>query len=505
MAMKRRHLLLGAAGACAAGLRGMGSVPQTLPGAAWMPTPFDETTVPAMARALADKPHRTRDDPLPKVFASLDYDGYRRLRYDPGHALWRGTDAGFQVQPHHRGFLFRDRVELFEVAEGTATRLRYQPQDFLRDGVPLLGGGEDVGFAGLKVLYPLNRPDHYDEVCSFLGASYFRAVGRGQVYGLSARGLAIGTAAAGGEEFPAFTALWVERPAPGAAQVRVHALLESDSLTGAFRFDIVPGDATVMEVSATLFPRRDVAVLGLAPATSMFQFAPHDRDGVSDWRDAVHDSDGMLMVSGSGEQIWRPLANPAELQVSGFQDSAPRGFGLMQRARRFSDYQDLEAAYHRRPGLWVEPLEDWGPGEVRLVEIPTRSEIHDNIVAAWHPRGGLRRAVATSLRYRLRWLADGAGDPRLLRIASTRAGRSGRGWRFVLDTTAQDAGPLPEADVQASAGEIANVVVQPNPETGGVRAAFELDPKGARVCELRLRLMRGGTPASETWAYRWTP
>jgi glucans biosynthesis protein len=504
MARMQRRMLLGAVGACAAGLGGMGSVTQGMPDAPWQPTPFDDGTVVAMARAVAEKPHRRRADALPKTFSALDYDGYRRLRFDPGRALWKGTEVGFQLQPHHRGFLFQDRVELFEVADGTATRLRYRAPEFLKDGVPLPDSGDDPGFAGLKLLAPLNRPDHFDEVCSFLGASYFRALGRGHVYGLSARGLAIGTAAAGGEEFPAFTALWVERPAPGAGMVRLHALLESESLTGAFRFEIAPGEATTMDVAATLFPRRDVAVLGVAPGTSMFQFAPYDRDGVSDWRRAVHDSDGLLMVTGKGEQIWRPLTNPTTLQVSGFQDSGPRGFGLMQRARRLDDFQDLEAAYHRRPGLWVEPLEDWGPGEVRLVEIPTRSEIHDNIVVAWHPRGGLRGGVPTTLRYRLRWLGDGAGDPRLLRIASTRAGGSARGWRFVLDTNAEPQGPLPDAEVQASAGEIANVVVQANAETGGVRVAFELDPKGAALSEVQMRLVRGGKPASETWAYRWT-
>ena len=504
MARMPRRTLLAVAGACAAGLGGMDSAPQGVPDAPWQPTPFDEHTVAAMARAVAEKPHRRRADALPKAFASLDYDGYRRLRFDPGRALWKDADLGFQMQPHHRGFLFQDRVELFEVADGMATRLRYRAPDFLKDGVPLPDTGDDPGFAGLKLLCPLNRPDHFDEVCSFLGASYFRALGRGHVYGLSARGLAIGTAAAGGEEFPAFTALWVERPVPGAGRVTMHALLESESLTGAFRFEIVPGEATVMDVSATLFPRRDVAVVGVAPGTSMFQFAPYDRDGIGDWRPAVHDSDGLLMVTGTGEQIWRPLANPAELQVSGFQDSGPRGFGLMQRARQFTDFQDLEAAYHRRPSLWVEPLEDWGPGEVRLVEIPTRSEIHDNIVVAWHPRGGLRGGVVTRLRYRLRWLGEGAGDPRLLRIASTRAGRSGRGWRFVLDTGAEPPAPLPEADVTASTGEVANVVVQANGETGGVRVAFELDPKGAALSELRMRLMRGGKAVSETWAYRWT-
>jgi len=469
-------------------------------------------TVPLLARALAERPHRPRADPLPQALARLTYDGYRRLQFDPAHALWRDLDLPFQLQPHHRGFLFHERVDVFEVADGHATRLRYRPEAFTYDGRPLDDPQDGLGFAGFRLLHPINRPDHFDEVCSFLGASYFRALGRGHVYGLSARGLSIGTADPAGEEFPTFTAFWVERPKPGDRHVWVHALLESPSLTGAWHFRIVPGDATVMDVVATVFPRRDVRRVGVAPSTSMFFFAPHNRDGISDYRTAVHDSDGLLMRSGAGEQIWRPLSNPQALQISGFQDENPHGFGLMQRMRAFADYNDLEAAYHRRPSLWVEPMESWAAGEVTLIEIPTRSEIHDNIVAAWTPRDGLRAGAPVTLRYRLHWLGQALGDGRLLRFASTRQGLvdqpprdQGRLRRFVLDTTPGEASTaaLPDAEVTASAGAVENVVVQQNPETGGLRLAFELRPGTAKLVELRARLLRGGTPVSETWIYRW--
>jgi glucans biosynthesis protein len=487
---------------------------QTAPDAAFLPTPFSEMTVPSLARALAGEAHRPRTDPLPPFLARLTYDGYRRLKFDPAQALWRDAGLPFHMQPHHRGFLFHERVDLFEVADGEATRLRYRPEAFTFDGRRLEEPQEGLGFAGFRLLHPLNRPDHFDEICSFLGASYFRAVGRGHVYGLSARGLSIGTADPGGEEFPAFTAFWVERPKPGDRHVVVHALLESQSLTGAWHFRIVPGEATVMDVVATIFPRRDVARVGIAPSTSMFFFAPYNRDGISDYRTAVHDSDGLLMRTGGGEQLWRPLSNPQSLQLSGFQDENPQGFGLMQRTRGFNEFNDLEAAYHRRPSLWVEPLDGWGAGEVMLVEIPTRSEIHDNIVAAWSPRGGLLAGKPLTLRYRLHWLSQALGDGRLLRFSATRQGlaeqgprEAGRLRRFVLDTTpgeASAAAAPPDAEVIASAGAVENVVVQPNPETGGLRLAFELRPGTARLVELRARLLRGGTPVSETWIYRWT-
>ena len=469
---------------------------------------FEAGTVAAIARERASRPHRPLRATLPRSLANLDYDAYRGIRFRTDRALWAEAGLGFRLQPHHLGFLFKDRVDLFEVADGLASPLRYDPSDFTFDGPAPPADVGDIGFAGFRLTYPLNRPDHHDELCSFLGASYFRALGRGHVYGVSARGLAIRTAHPQGEEFPAFTAFWIERPAAGARSVTVHALLESRSLTGAYRFGIAPGEATVMEVEATLFPRTDVDGIGVAPGTSMFLFNAGHRGRVSDFRPAVHDSDGLLMRTGRGERIWRALANPARLQVSGFQDAAPRGFGLMQRSRRFADFQDLEAHYHRRPGLWVEPLEDWGAGEVQLVEIPTPSEIHDNIVAAWVPREGLKAGQARRLRYRLHWTSDAPSTGGILHFAATRSGAAGRGnaIRFVLDTTGVQGrlDALPQPVVTTSNGAIANAVVQPNPETGGLRLSFELEPPGGRPAELHAVLVNAGLPVSESWTFRWT-
>lgn len=475
--------------------------------------PFDSTTVRDLAEQLAAAPHRAPDRTLPRAFEALDYDGYRKVRFDETHALWADTALPFRLIPNHRGFLFRDRVSLFEVADGEARALRYDPAQFRFDGVDAPAADQDLGFAGFRLTFPLNRHDHFDEVCAFLGASYFRAIGQGHVYGLSARALAIATAEPRGEEFPALTAFWIERPQGGARAITIHALLESPSVTGAYRFVVTPGAATTMDVSATLFPRRPLAHVGIAPGTSMFYFGPHDREGISDFRPAVHDSDGLLMVTGQGERIWRPLSNPRDLQISGFQDESPRGFGLLQRPRQFDAYQDLEAAYHRRPHLWVEPLDAWGRGEIHLVEIPTQGEIHDNIVVAWRPRDPLPAGVAVPLRYRLSWTSGEAEDPGLARFAQTRVGQgSGQGqqpgtWLFVLDTQrvpAQAGEALPEVELTTSAGELAPAVVQVNDATGGFRISFALRPGNARLAELRLRLKREATPVSETWSFRWT-
>jgi glucans biosynthesis protein len=503
--MNRRRLLVGVGA-----LIGAGAVIGTARGPgveAAEPVAFAPGMVAEKARALAAERPRPRDAALPRRFADLDYDGYRRVRFEAAQALWTDDRLPFRVQMHHRGFLFREKVELHEVVGGVARRLRYAPGQFRFEGVQPPAETEDLGFAGFRLLSPLNRPDHFDELCSFLGASYFRALGRGQVYGLSARGLAIGTASPEGEEFPAFTEFWIERPAPQARSMRVHALLESESLTGAYAFDIAPGTATVMEVRCTLFPRRAVPRLGIAPCTSMFFFSPQSPGSPDDFRPAVHDSDGLLMRTGRGEELWRPLANPRSLQISGFQDEAPQGFGLVQRARAFADYQDLEAMYHRRPDLWVEPLHAWGAGEVNLVEIPTRSEIHDNISVAWMPRGGLAAGQDAGFHYRLHWRSH-AWDGPLARFASTRIGAAhGRQRRlFVLDSSPirPIEGPALAPLVEASAGELRDVVLQPNTETGGWRLAFVLEPGRASTVELRASIRRGETQVTEAWVFRWT-
>jgi glucans biosynthesis protein len=468
--------------------------------------PFEDGTVRALARALARQPYQPPDANLPRPFARLGYDEYRSLRFDPQRALWRDADRRFQAQLFHRGFLYAQRVELHEVTDGVSRPIAYDPAHFsLGDRPPPAG---DFGHAGFRLHFPLNRPDLLDEICTFLGASYFRAVGKGLGYGLSARGLAIKTADPAGEEFPVFRAFWLERPNPGANSIVVHALLDSISAAASFRFTIRPGDATVFDVQATVFPRVELASVGIAPLTSMYWFAPNDRNGIDDYRAAVHDSDGLMIATSRGEQLWRPLHNPRDLQVSVFTEANPRGFGLMQRRRDFDSYGDLEARYERRPSLWVEPIADWGEGSIQLVEIPTDREIHDNIVAFWRPAKPLRAGEEYDFVYRLHWLPVHEGNAGLAKFVSTRTGRASERTRlFVLDAIGGRQlphGTIPSLNISTSHGEIRHPVVQPHGETGGWRAHFEIAPGAARMMELRALLMAGDQPLSETWLYRWT-
>jgi glucans biosynthesis protein len=466
--------------------------------------PAIEATVRDRARQLAARPYAAPSRALPPELDALNYDAYRDLRYRPDRAVWAGLGLPFQLQMFHRGGFYRERVDLFEVVGGRTQPIAYSPELFTYGRVRPPAADPALGFAGFRIHAPINTPGRYDEVAVFLGASYFRAVARGEVYGLSARALALGAGDAG-EEFPAFRSFYIERPVAGARALVVHAVLDSPSVAGAYRFEITPGAATRFDVAASLFPRRSLERAGIAPLTSMFLFGPEQPRRFDDFRPEVHDSDGLLVDNGRGERLWRPLANPRQEQVSAFLDQRPRGFGLMQRRRDFAAYQDLEANYHRRPSAWVEPLAGFERGDVRLVELAAGDETQDNIVAFWRPDRPLAAQREHRFGYRLTWGDAPAPPARPAQATLWRSGlNGGRRRLFVVDFTplATPVGQL-RAQVGASAGVIQHVNVQPNASVGGVRLSFELDPSGAPVSELRAALFEGDRPMSEVWVHRW--
>ncbi len=498
--MRRRRVMAGALA--------MGLAPRLALQAA-EPAPFDAQTVRKMARALADAAFQAPDTKLPDGLAKLTYDAYRNIRFDPAQSLWRGRGLPFEAQFFHRGSLYANRVDLFEVTDGQAQPLRYHPSQF-EFGTTPAPNDENLGYAGFRLHSAINRADTIDEIAVFLGASYFRAVGRNLLYGLSARGLSINTADPGGEQFPAFKAFWLERPQPGTNSIVVTGLLDSPSAAAAMRFSIRPGEDTVFDVELTLFPREDIAQPGIATMTSMFLFDPLDRGGADDYRRAVHDSDGLMMLTGRGEALWRPVANPHTLQISQFADTSPRGFGLMQRTRALRDFEDLEARYEKRPSLWVEPIGDWGEGVVQLVEIPTKDEVHDNIVTFWRPKQPLLAKSEHGFTYRLHWAADAPVASALGRFTASRSGAGPGGARlFILDAAGGTLKALaldaqPRLLVSTDRGKIQNAVVRANPEEGGWRIGFELLPEDAKAAELRAQLLMGDAPLTETWMFRWT-
>lgn len=475
---------------------------------------FDRNTVADLARDLAKKPYQEPNLTLPPELQDLNYDQYRDIRFNPNAAIWKDESLPFQMQLFHRGFYYKETIEVAIVENGESKHLRYRPDmfttgDVMQQALP----NEDVGFAGLRLHNPLNTSDYYDEVAVFQGGSYFRSLGKNEGYGLSARGLALKTADPEGEEFPSFRAFWIEKPANDSSSIVVYALLDSPSTTGAYRFTIRPGDNTVMDVEATLFPREDLDKVGLAAGTSMFMFSSYERDQVDDFRPRVHDSDGLLMINGRGDRLWRPLRNPKNLEVSAFSDNGPIGFGLIQRNRDFNNFQDLEANYEQRPSLWVEPVGDWARGSVVLVEIPTDSEVNDNIVAYWSPSEVIPAGSEYQFAYRLLWgeapLAK-KGEAIVEATSSGRASINGPTEKrlFVIDysfpnSSDNTAIQKPTAKIESTAGEIHNVVVSEN-NNNGYRVAFELDPLDAELIELRLDLQFTDGRKAENWMYQWT-
>lgn len=442
----------------------------------------------------------------PDLLNALDYDGYRRVRFRSDRAVWGPSPTQFAIELFAPGFLYTDLIDIAVVENSRARTLAPDERIFQTDDPAIAQSLAEAGqFAGFRLLYPFSEGANRQEFLVFQGASYFRAVSANQVYGASARGLALNVAQPEGEEFPVFRQFWIERPAATSTSVVVHAILDSPSVTGAYRFGIYPGWTSTVDVDASLFPRTPLAHVGIAPLTSMFTFGAFDRPDTHDYRPAVHDSQGLAALTSAGEWLWRPLTNPKTLQISAFGDVNPRGFGLIQRARRFRDYQDLEARYDRRPSVWVAPKGDWGPGHIDLVEIPTDSEVHDNIAAYWRPERVLPAGERADFSYRLTWPNR---TPRRREIGRVVYGASGQHLQHRLPQVALDYDMSVDInaltiDAWVNSGEIRDVVAQENPEMGGTRVFVTFDPKGARNVELRVQPTLDGRAVGETLLHRW--
>ena len=470
------------------------------------------------AQQLAAQPYRAQKSDLPKELQGIDYDRFRDIRFRPERSLWRDARLPFEVAFFHMGLYFDRPVRINEINGNSVREIRFNPA--------LFDYGSNkfdpermstLGFAGFRVHYPLNTPKYKDEVLVFLGASYFRALGKNQVYGISARGLAIDTGLASGEEFPAFVEFWLERPVASATELTIYALLDSRRATGAYRFVLRPGVETAIDVKSRLYLRENVSRLGIAPLTTMFFFGENQRSTRDDYRPEVHDSDGLSIQSGTGEWIWRPLVNPKRLLVTSFALTNPLGFGVMQRDRNFEHYEDLEARYDLRPSVWVQPKGNWGTGRVELVQIPSPDETNDNIVAYWVPDAPPAPKAPLDLEYRLLWQRETSTRPPSSWVTQT---RRGRGYTrnddgtlgLVLDFEGPALRKLPaDAEVEGivsvdSNAEVREVVTQRNEVTGGLRLVMRFTRvDAAKPLELRAYLRTRTSTLSETWSYILPP
>ncbi len=476
---------------------------------------FDD--VAQRAKELAGAPFK-KGPGLPKELQGLDYDHYRDIRYKPERFLWRGTALPFEIAFYHPGLYYDQPVKINEVTAQGVHEIAFDPDDFDYGSNKFdTGKLRGLGFAGFRVHYPVNTARYKDEVMVFLGASYLRALGKGQLYGASARGLAIDTAVSSGEEFPRFVEFWIERPAPAAKELAVYALLDSRRAAGAYRFVLKPGVETAVEVKARLFLREAVGKLGVAPLTSMYFFGENQRPSYEDYRPEVHDSDGLSVHLGNGEWIWRPLVNPKRLLVTSFATRDPSGFGLMQRDRQYLHYEDTEVHHESRPSVWVEPRGKWGAGRVELVQIPAPDETNDNIVAYWVPDAPPPPKEPYDLEYRLLWQKDIETRPPLAWVTQSRRGRGymrnpDNSISFVIDFEGPVFANLP-ADAKLEPVLIADSNAQVlerngyrNDVTGGWRMTVRLRRvDDNKPVELRGFLRQGANAISETWSYILPP
>ena len=476
------------------------------------PTSFTSESVINLARKLSNRPYRARRS-IPQPWLDLTYDQYKSIWFNERKALWNDTDRSYRIDLFSPGLYHPHPIQIGIVENGMTRPLHFDFSLFDKtDKVPDLPHDDTLGYSGFRLRTELEKSDIYQEFCVFQGASYFRAIAKGQIYGLSARGLAIKTASPEGEEFPDFTHFWIEAPASDQPEIVIHALLDSPSVSGSYKFTIHPGEQTIIDVESTIFPRVELSHIGVAPLTSMFLFDETNRNRFDDFRPAVHDNDGLQILNTNGEVLWRPLANPKRLQNSFFVDSGSEsskmGFGLMQRSRKFSDFADLEALYHRRPGLWVEPSKNWGAGSVQLVEIPADREIYDNIVAFWRPRVPLPVGIPKTFSYRLKW-GNSPYIPDVAPVINTRIGkRFSGGYIVTVDFAAHPLllHPLESYVIHVSSPHVSTSdgILQRNPETDGLRLAFSFDPGPRSFVELRCQLRFASSNVSEVWLYRWT-
>ncbi|MEY3394347.1 MAG: hypothetical protein RL346_583 [Verrucomicrobiota bacterium] len=486
------------------------------------------TMVEERALALSKQPYKPRDvEALPGWMKQLTYDQYRDIRFDPNKALWSDAKLPFRAMFFHPGYLFREPVDIHEFTETHRQRVRLSDV-FFHYGPLVKNRGEipvAAGFAGFRIHAPLNQPSVFDELVVFQGASYWRALGKGQRYGISARGIAVDTGIEGvSEEFPSFREFWLRKPKEGDERVSIFALLDGPSYTGSYEFSIKPGEDSTIDVRAVLFVRESVKRLGIAPMSSMFWFGENSRRRFDDFRPEVHDSDGLAIRMGSGERIWRPVSNDCgTLGFSFFSMDQCHGFGLLQRDRNFTSYEDAEAAYDMRPSLWIEPTSDWGSGSVMLMEIPTANELADNTVAMWVPQNTPKRGDRLEFRYRQHWTTQANPSDANGYVVATRTGV--HDWQpeqrtMIVEFAGKDLSnetlELPTADVSIVGAatdqvKVSGVAVQMI-QNGRLRLAFQLSPsqEGAKLegigpVEMRAYLKRGNDILTETWVYRINP
>ncbi|MEN3931143.1 glucan biosynthesis protein D [Microvirga sp. W0021] len=475
------------------------------------------------AADMAKVAYVTPSDANKPILDAIDYDAHGKIKFKTDLALWADGPSDYPVTFFHLGRFFQKPVHMHVIDKGQAREILYSDSYFdMPADSPAKKLSSNSGFAGFRLQEARNGKLDWrkNDWVAFLGASYFRAIGELYQYGLSARGIALNTAVfETPEEFPDFTNIYFETPAQGSDTVTLYALLDGPSITGAYKFVMKRGKDVILDIEKSLFLRKDIARFGVAPLTSMYWFSETAKQTAIDWRPEVHDSDGLAMLTGSGERIWRPLNAPPRATASAFSDKNPKGFGLCQRDRLFDHYLD-GVYYDRRPSLWIEPKGNWGEGAIQLIELPTDDEIHDNIVAMWVPKEPAKAGQSYEFKYRTLWVANEPFGTDLARCVATRMGNGGqegtvrpKGVRkFVVEffgasLTHIPSGVKPEVILSSSRGSFSNISARAVPDDipGHWRAEFDLTVSGTEPVEMRAYLKQGNDVLTETWMYQYHP
>jgi len=497
----RREFIAWAGAALAAGGPARAQEPEAVAGR------FAPGQVADAARALARQPYRAPAGDVP--FKGLPFDQYVTVRAKPESVAWEGAGLNFRVEPLHLGSVFATPVQIYLVEDGVPRRMDYDPERFTFGALKPPAADPGLGFSGFRVHATRPGGGGSFDAATFQGASFFKAHAHGQGYGVTSRALALWPAEARGEEFPAFRSFWIERPPAGGDTLSIHALVDSPSASAAVSFLLRPGDLTLVDVSGTVFPRVALDHVGLAAMSASHLFGGEDRIGVDDTRPAAHAVGGLRVANGRGEAIWRPVQNPATLQVSILADADPKGFGLMQRERDYWAYQDDVQHWENRPSLWVEPTVPFGQGAVHLIEIPSASEVNENVMAYWR-NAPVAAGGELVFGYRQFWCWAPPNQPDVATVINTRSGRGGgpRRRAYAVDfsgaslAAGANEGHEPQVALTAGGGKLIRQRLVRYPDRQVARVLFEVESDGDRGAELRLVLHDGDRPLTETWLYR---
>ncbi len=477
------------------------------PGAAAIPFAFSQ--VVHDAHDLAQRAWHPRPVEASKSLRQLSPQAYGHIL--DTHPLWKHDGFPFEVLFYPLGGTFDHPVRVNVIRNGQAYPIRYDSKTFSVEGtlakkvhIPKNGG-----YAGFLVK-DTGYARRHDEFLSFLGASYFRAVNKDAIYGTSARGLGIDTALPSGEIFPYFQEFWLQRPKPGVHHLTIYGLLNSPLITGAYRFEVTPGKNTHIRVHAVLYPRKKIRQLEIAPLSSMFWHGRGRGIRAGDWHPQQHDSSDLIMANGDGEWITRPLNNPLYTQVTRYTLVHPQGFGLFQQDRRFTSYEGIYTQYQKRPSVWIQPLNDWGKGQVELVELPTNNRNLDNIVAFWVPQHPPQPGQAFSVSYRLNFLRDAANLPPGGHPVATYFGtvpHSGGSRRIVVDFAGGGLGRLPantpvQAHISVGPGtRLIHSAVRFDPANHQWQWRAQILPPADHPTNVRVFLESRDHALSDTWTY----